>query len=120
MSDFKVGDWVVVKDSKTVFKVADVFKDGYTWYAPSIKLEPRNMWDSGVYGIPESQSHLELWYPKEGEWCWFWNKDSEMPPVLRRFKQTQKDGAHITKDDCYFYDYCEPFIGELPSFIKDK
>ena len=117
---FKVGDWVQHKYLNTIFQVKDIFKDGYLDCITSLKLEPRIKWDSCLFQGKYNSDDCVLWQPKEGEWCWFWNKDSEMPPVLRRFKQTQKDGAHITKDDCYFYDYCEPFIGELPSFLKDK
>jgi len=110
---FKVGDWVRIWDKPT--RILRVVEANALHTEAEYYDTPSGFRDGCL-----NPKGLELWQPKEGEWCWFWNKDSEMPPVLRRFKQTQKDGAHITKDDCYFYDYCEPFIGTLPSFIKDK
>lgn len=54
---------------------------------------------------------LEKWQPKEGEWCWYLY-DRNNSPYLKQYYQVQFDtGAKAI---------IEPFIGELPSFLKDK
>ena len=68
-------------------------------------------------------SDVELWQPKEGEWCW--EKDYGLSLVISNdengincivcFCLTSVFGKEFTttlKD-------CEPFIGELPSFLKE-
>ena len=66
-------------------------------------------------------SDVELWQPKEGEWCWFYD-DTEGTPIFGRFYKQDKDFGNC----CYPqhqinspYSYCEPFIAELPSFLKE-
>ena len=108
----KVGDWVnLVRDDGIIF---DTFQYDNDW--------------NGKNGFS-----LELWQPKEGEWCWF--RSSHMPKyiqVLAQFKEFSYDSfagkytIMFNKEDVeegvtsLHYDKCEPFIGELPSFIKDK
>ena len=65
-------------------------------------------------------SDVELWQPKEGEWCWFYD-DTEGTPIFGRFYKQDKDFGNC----CYPqhqinspYSYCEPFIGELPTFLQ--
>ena len=115
---FKVGDWVKDKQLNTVYKIQDIFKDGYSWYAPSQKLEPRSLWDSGVYGTPESVDNLELWQPEEGEWCWY---GFELVQVIG----SQQDHIKICRQKSDSYEeitkgQLEPFIGNLPTCVKDK
>ena len=105
---FKVGDWVIPK-------VADDFK-------------PRKITKIVDNDFIESEDLMgymidfELWQPKEGEWCWFWNYTDT--PNFMMFNGITEDNLYngitcIGGCDIEF-DYCEPFIGELPSFIKDK
>ena len=59
----------------------------------------------------------KLWQPKEGEWIVIYpthptmNKPTSFT-VRQYFSNDPYWKLHIEK--------CEPFIGELPSFIKDK
>ena len=57
---------------------------------------------------------FKLWQPQEGEWCWYMNIHHKNPQ-LREFKQSRfnQDTYHGLKP------LIEPFIGELPSFIKE-
>lgn len=97
----KVGDWVnLVRDDGIIF---DTFQYDNDW--------------NGKNGFS-----LELWQPKEGEWCW-----SKYDGLVQILKIT--DERYIvfplsaSEKDCtieYRLGGLEPFIGELPSFIKDK
>jgi hypothetical protein len=105
---FKVGDWV--KTTGMPFKVDEpVLSD-----------------------IDCGELEVELWKPKEGEWCWF--RSESMPKyiqVLAQFKEVYNEVDHIRYCVMYkqedveegvisiHYSECEPFIGQLPSFIKD-
>lgn len=58
----------------------------------------------------------ELWEPKAGEFCWFWN-ESETHPTLAVF--TNKSlGLYYSDISNDGFDFCEPFIGELPTSLK--
>ncbi len=77
---------------------------------------------------------IKLWQPKVGEWCWFWNKDMDtnQSPRLAQFhlmtEELQKPmdfpAFYQTKYKAtklgYLYDFCEPFIGQLPTSLKDQ
>ncbi len=71
-----------------------------------------------------------LWQPKEGEWCWGWKQGvkghTHVYPLLCRFKKlvnketnTYKNGYKY-ESDVGFFTHMEPFIGELPSFLKEN
>lgn len=105
MNKFKVGDWVINSEG-FIFRVTE-----------------NNIHASGDFTI---------WQPKKGEWCWFWS-DWTGIPELREFIciegiSIEKGGIYVVKplkaDKNYRYsqvafNHCEPFIGELPSFLKD-
>jgi len=67
---------------------------------------------------------LEPWKPQPGEWCWF---EGTPQPFLARFKRerslTERTGAAYKYkyeiEDGEWFKHCEPFIGELPIFLKD-
>lgn len=96
---FKVGDWVRVKS-----EVDGEYIERYDEVSKHYSCE------------------LELWKPKEGEWYW-------LDRVLCKITFINEYGP----DEFYFIDSVnqterkgffsiskiEPFIGELPSFIKD-
>ena len=107
MTNFKLGDWVDI---------------------PSLNTEPvQNRSDLCHLG-------LELWQPEHNEWCWFWNDETDIPR-LRQFISasnpfgrptvytTHPDPATVmSRTYCGIesYNYCEPFIRQLPTTIKDK
>ena len=114
---FKVGDWVIHNGVyKQVTKVVDGLIDCL---------------DNQVAVIMKDES-LELWKPKEGEWCWVFNKLREVP-VLRRvikvednFKNRYDDekyakAVRVSRGDALSdevgYRFCEPFTGKLPTYI---
>ena len=93
MNELKVGDWLVF-EGKELFKAS---KEDLV----------------SLVGCD-----LELWEPKEGEWCWFTMSDGSKP-LFGQFSGMYKD--KFTWDNRYYFsDACEPFIGELPSYIKDN
>ena len=98
---FKKGDWVIHNGvAKRVTKAVDGYIDSL---------------DNEVAVIMKEES-LELWEPKEGDLCWFWNK-SNIYPRLATFvnKSLGLYYADISNDG---FDFCEPYLGKLPSKLK--
>ena len=103
---FKVGDWVIHNgEYKQVTKAIDGYIDSL---------------DNKVAVIMKEES-LELWKPKEKEYFWYRSD-------LVKFHKSQTDLGTLLESarGCSYYplanfeDYCEPFIGQLPSFLKDS
>lgn len=68
----------------------------------------------------ESYSHaIKIWKPEPNEWCWFWNGIDKNTPVLSRFAHMAIGGYATTGFYITPFDYCEPFIGTLPTTLKD-
>ena len=93
MSSFKPGDWV---------------------YIPSLNTEPAQ------YRSDLCHLGLELWQPKVGEWCWFWNVTNFDAPTLSKFYGMQDKLFKCTNSKQNLFTHCEPFIGQLPTSIKDQ
>ena len=93
MSSFKPGDWVDI---------------------PSLNTEPAQ------YRSDLCHLGLELWQPKVGEWCWFWNVTNFDAPTLSKFYGMQDKLFKCTNSKQYLFTHCEPFIGQLPTSIKDQ
>jgi len=55
--------------------------------------------------------------PKPGEWCWFWDLGM-MPPDISILKAISADGYFTTVTDRN-YTNCEPFIGTLPTRLRN-
>ena len=136
MSSFKPGDWVILSsssDSRSLAQVQETYSDSNKakLYWPS---------ENSAAVCPEMQ-YYELWHPKVGEWCWFINPNCA--PLLAQFVKMQDQSFWINneyesvlgykankfghysgnigpKDEDYVFVYCEPFIGQLPTFIKDQ
>ena len=128
MISFKLGDWVI----STKYPKAN-----------PIKIQHQHAIDTGIFGTctnTKGQANLLYseecmpWQPKVSEWCWFWN-DNNYLPNLRQFSSCLKtiDGTtiHLIKQDkstgilmshCGIegYTHCEPFIGQLPTSLKDN
>lgn len=69
----------------------------------------------------------EIWNPKEGDFCWFFNKKEGSFPKLGKFLEHNvektygcefKGAFDISHSYIGWFDSCEPFIGELPSMLK--
>ena len=107
-SKFKVGDWVV-DDEGTLLQV-DKIRDnelavkGFDLYMDSI--------------------NFRHWQPKPNEWCWFWDYGTNLKtPIFGKFVRKQ-EGLYLVEesyegDDMCLHEECEPFIGELPSWLKE-
>ena len=99
MCEFRVGDWITISKGKawkaTEFDVAH------------LKLD----------------NDVELWQPKEGEWCWIGKNLSKIVAHDRDgyFTCLTSNGTYTAYMKLeYIYKIAEPFIGELPSFLKDS
>ena len=124
MNPFKPGDWVKYKDQQdtTIYKVMDILSNDL------IDIE-----DTIV-----DKYDIELWQPKPNEWCWFWNKEIDVPILSKLSDITNYEDLptiyysehpmyiKLGEDDnyeiveSYNFNNCEPFIGQLPTFIKDQ
>ena len=126
--------WMEGVDIITKFKVGDWVRkyDKYSNDTDIIQID-----EALLESIVNENTYntFELWQPKENEWCWFWWDDGDMlTPALGKFKGTTKDSENNTIYLCesMFQDYiddgdltiqfdsCEPFFGELPTFLKEK
>ena len=95
---FKVGDWVVFNnevDEPITFQISYIGK-----------------WIHNKKDDRFTPALCDYWQPKVGEWCWCYSsqggKGTDIPPNLVRYSHYYEDLI------------VEPFIGELPSFIKEK
>lgn len=137
-NEFKVGNWVTVNGSLP-HQFSTFTKDLPEWNK-TLDYENVEMLDKSKFHIPRfDRSIVQLWKPKVGEYCWFWNNHGETP-VFGKFKSMNSDcneNPYLASESWYqheipetaniFYDqwrkdwkYCEPFIGMLPTIIKEK
>ena len=107
MNEFKVGDWVTLLD-KWVHKVEAVSKNGRVLFLNTREIPRADNW----WGIDQCTP----WEPKEGEWCWFWDTITPHRPTLRQFGKYEED--YFTDTEHNPFTSCEPFFGELPSFLR--
>lgn len=119
---FKVGDWVILPN-KTKEVIINSDKNS---------VSTTNWSVIGIYS--NTYASLELWEPKGGEYCWFWNEPSDVPILAKLIsieyfleRPTEykiKTPSYISETvySCMTYMYfknCEPFIGQLPTILKD-
>ena len=110
---FKVGDWVVEIHSTTKAQVLELFGN---------QIRVKFCYPDAI--ITTDSSDFSLWQPKKGDWCWFLNKDRI--PTISQFLSIETDGnrkysatfPNTPHPMIGYYDYCEPFIGNLPSNLK--
>jgi hypothetical protein len=62
------------------------------------------------------RSIISLWKPQEGEWCWFWD-EHYTTAILGKF--TEKTNKGYFEHNSNSFEYCEPFIGTLPTHLKE-
>lgn len=103
-----------IKPEEPLFKVGDWVRDGeniYQFVTPSSNRS-----------YEQSLKTCILWKPKPREWCWFFNKDRT--PVISQFVEIE-DGKYFASYPNEpnqlgsWYSHCEPFIGELPTHLKN-
>lgn len=107
---FKVGDWVVDIHSTTKAQVLEVFGN---------QIRVKFCYPDAI--ITTDSSDFIPWVPKKGDWCWFLNKGRI--PVISQFHSLEIEGnrkysatfPNTPHPMIGYYDYCEPFIGNLPT-----
>ena len=103
---FKVGDWVRVSNERV--KIGKIIEADEFYYT----IEN--------YGQVDL-SDVELWLPREGEWCWVGKNLSKIVAHDRDgyFTCLTSSGTYTAFMKLeYIYKIAEPFIGELPSFLQ--
>lgn len=103
---FKTGDWI--RQGDYVIKVHRMDSD---YYYDKVK---------GCIAIDKA----EKWEPKRGELCWFWTPAEKLIPKLGKFLQMERHNQYYASFGngnytCSSHLFCEPFIGELPEYIKE-
>lgn len=107
---FKVGDWVenITCTSPRIIKKVVNAPEGYD------TVTVGNI-DVGINVMLIND--LELWEPKEGEICIFWN-DYTCIAVISKFSKMSSYNEYIAVELELPYDNCMPFTGVLPPHIK--
>ena len=106
------------------FKVNDIIRTPDNEILQIIELD-------GIHGIQHKLSNgamcfngflnvCELWEPKEGDWCWFCEDPENFPLdfVLDKFLRKTSFNEYITYYSGESYEYCFPFVGELPMKVN--
>lgn len=105
---FKVGDWVVDIHSTTKARVLEVFGN---------QIRVKFCYPDAI--ITTDSSDFIHWVPKKGDWCWFWNETLKTPMLLQ-FERFCSTGLYkYDANNGRNYQYCEPFLGELPTNLKE-
>ena len=109
---FKIGDWVRI--SGTIQRVVEI--NPPTDYAQFFDIDMVETEDDYV-----SAEVVELWQPKEGEWCWYKNNLVKIIDITDCI-YVKATPASFMDRFVFFADFleCEPFIGQLPSSVKEN
>ena len=111
---FKVGDWVVEIHSTTKAQVLELFGN---------QIRVKFCYPDAI--ITTDSSDFIPWVPKKGEWCWFSHKGrisvisqfhSLEIDCNRKYAATFPNTPHPM---IAYYDYCEPFLGKLPTKLQE-
>ena len=110
---FQVGDWIVnSRFPKLPFQVS---KDWLAHIINTGRTIGGNTKETG------DLKNFSLWQPKKGDWCWFWNEGTtltilELLEIVddgnRKYFAAMPNATHSLGG---YYQYCEPFIGNLPT-----
>ena len=69
-------------------------------------------------------TQLILWTPVKGEWCWFYDNSDSRHSHLAQFYDIHKSSASsistFMSSKGLAWNFCEPFLNSLPSYLKDK
>ena len=116
----KTPDLYRIKPDESKFKVGDFVRYIHTTYPRA--LEINNINGGRYYFINSEMSclehELEPWTPIKGEWCWFYDKASNGYSCLGQFKEY--NGRCFISTTGTSWNFCEPFLNSLPSYLKDK
>ena len=106
-SKFKVGDFVTPLNREincSVWQIDKVLSCN-TLVSGSTMLDPRT---------------IQLWMPVKGEWCWFYdNPKKDKYCNLSQFGE-ESNGRCFKTNSGTPWNFCEPFLNSMPSYLKDK
>ena len=105
MNSFKPGNWVRHIAFKSKHKCISI-NDGEFDDKVSVTNSPS--FDN------EFMIDYELWQPKVGEWCWFWD-ENYTTAILAKFENISNE--LFVEHHGNIFEYCEPFIGQLPTHL---
>ena len=110
-----------IKPDEPKFKVGDFVRYIHTTYPRA--LEINNINGGRYYFINSEMSclehELEPWTPVKGEWCWFY--DNPNSTKYCNLSQSGEFNVRYFKTNCgTSWNFCEPFLNSLPSYLKDK
>lgn len=122
----KTPDLYRIKPDEPKFKVGDFVRCTCTTSdASPLRI---TKFVQGNYHVANSNlsflgHELEPWTPVKGEWCWFWDKCTPHRPTLRQYDifpegYGEENMFHDSEQNPF--DFCEPFLNSLPSYLKDK
>ena len=116
---FKVGDFVrVVPKSNRA-----ITNSGTTEFTGIIRvIDKYNLYSiRGIDGTDWFESDdIQPWTPVKGEWCWFYNNPNKDKYCnLSQFGGESNGRCFISITDIH-WQFCEPFLNSLPSYLKDK
>ena len=104
---FKVGDFVTPLNREincSVWQIDNILSCN-TLVSDSTMLDPRT---------------LQPWTPVKGEWCWFYdNPNKDKYCNLSQFGGESNERCFKTNYGTP-WNFCEPFLNSLPSYLKDK
>ena len=109
--EFKLGDWIT-NHGKLVVCVTKTDTE-FVYFKPINKDS-----EGSLYLLKDKQfsNNIELWQPKPNEWCWFWDIPKSKHASIAQFKELYKGKF---KSANFTWNFCAPFIGELPPHLKD-
>ena len=115
-----------IKPDEPKFKVGDFVR--YVHSTPAKALEINNINGNRYYFTNSEMSclehELEPWTPVKGEWCWFYDNSDITYSHLAQFYDMHKSSANsvltFMSRKWIAWNYCEPFLNSMPSYLKDK
>jgi hypothetical protein len=110
---YGVGRIIHIDDTK-LYPIRVQFPDETRTYTLGGKLYKSDLNPMLYHAKPEFT--VPKWQPKPGEWCWFWDTKA-FAPCLGQFEQM--NGRKYRDTESRNWDFCELFIGELPSYLKE-
>lgn len=126
-NEFKVGEWVI----------STSYDDAEPRQITKIELAMAPDEEDFVFFHEDycvEMKYIQKWIPKNGEWCWFYTNKLVtgriVSPVLKQYKKGDermimerliRNGKFAIDDKHAFHklELIEPFIGELPSVLRE-
>lgn len=113
-----------IKPDEHELKVGNWVKDSHDVYCKILEVDELSIHFRNSHNHPGSMTHtymiennIEPWKPKPDEWCWFYMKSSTRA-ILAKYDCTFND-KQVRDHTGEIYNHCEPFIGTLPSQLKE-